>query len=593
MTTWKSAIVLQLFFAVVAMGQASINESTPHHMWYVDAGAGKDTNPGTDAEPFKTIQRALKDATTQPSKILIHSGVYREYLDIAPGEALLILEATHPGEVSISGADAVNDWQKIENGLLFFPWKNHWRLNGEQAYFPGARTRYNLRREMVFANDFRLTQRCNEDPTGSGIAPSELKPGEFTVRENEEKIYLRLPDGMPPAFGKGGRIEVAVRGYAPGKSPDDGKPLCFVRGRSNLILRGLRFERSCNYIGGNPALSIRSEGTKDTATWAGNILIDRCAFDDNNGCGFGMTLVKNLTFLNCTASRNGERGGGGHCVQNVLIDSCHIDNNGWRYGPWLLGHDMAGLKFFDGAVEDAWFAARTTNLQIKRCGFKGNQCFSLWQDFGPTGTVIDSCLFEDSPRPAIFQEVTPGPLTVRNTIIRRCGLTDEPRAAVLVVASPDVRFEGCTIFDCGSDKLKDSTLFHLLSDTRKVSPAMENKVVRLQLENCVLQANRPNCYLFRTGSWNGADNARKDFPATLVADHNIWFCADRPAEGADIFRNGKNAFFKSTIYTDKDAWMNDYPDLSFEQWQKGGQDKNSKWQSIPLETLDKIAPPHP
>jgi hypothetical protein len=484
----------------------------------------------------------------------------------------------------------VDDWRSEADGLFSFPWRNRWGLNGEQFFFPGDRTRYNLRREMVFVDDHRLQQRCNEDKTGSGIAATSLKPGEFTVSELEQKVFFKPPAGVQ--LTKASRMEVAIRGYGDGKYPYDGKPLVFVQGRSNLVLRGLKVQRSCNYILANPALEIRGNGTKDLATWPSNILIEKCAFEDNNGVGLGVNTVRNVSILGCSLSHNGERGGGAGNIQNLLIQDTQFIGNGWRYGPWLVGHDMGGLKLFDGADTDGWFKHRSNHIRLVRCVFRGNQCHNFWQDFGPTDTEVESCLFEDSPYTGMFQEVTPGPLTLKNCVIRRCGLAGD--AAVLIVASPDVSLLGCTIYDCGSVKNKNSTVISIVGDKRTVNPRMENAVRRMRIENCVLQANKPSTYILRSGSWNGAEEARKDFAETVRADHNTYFCADRPAEGMDEYKNGKNSFFRNFLYSGNDRWKNGFPDLSLEQWQKasfnvnGQQDQHSKWEAISPQTLDEL-----
>jgi hypothetical protein len=572
------------------MGQAVVDESAVRKTLHVSvAAAADDANTGTDSKPLRSIQKAVDLAGNEPTRILVHPGTYREYVRIRAGSSLLILEATEPGRAIISGADPVSDWTAHGNGVFAFPWKNRWGLNGEQFFFPGNRTRLNLRREMVFVDDQRLRQRCNEDKTGSGIAPQALTPGEFTVSESEEKIYFRPPPGV--ALNQASRVEVAVRGYGEKPYPFDGKPLVLAEERSNLVLRGMRIVRSANYILANPAFTYRSEAGKDPASWPANVLIDHCAFDDHNGVGLGLNTVRNVSILNCSFSGNGERGAGAGGIQNLLIRDTQLIGNGWRFGPWLVGHDMAGLKLFDGAETDSWFKCRSKNIRLIRCVFRGNQCHSFWQDFGPTDTVVDSCLFEDSPYTAMFQEVTSGPLTLKNCVIRRCGLAGD--AAVLVVASPDVTLTGCTIYDCGSEKSKTSTLISLLGDKRATDPKMENAVRRMRIENCVLQANRTNSYLFRSGTWNGAEEPRKDFAETVLADSNTYFCADRPAEGLDEYRTGKTSFFRNTLYGGNDKWKSGFPDLTLEQWQKatcnvhGPQDQHSRWQAVPPETLDK------
>jgi hypothetical protein len=285
---------------------------------------------------------------------------------------------------------------------------------------------------------------------------------------------------------------------------------------------------------------------RDSSQWPSNILIDRCAFDQNNGTGLALCTVRNVSVVNCSMSENGNRGGGGHCVRDLLVADTQFNDNGWRFGPWLVGHDMAGFKLFDGADSDRWFVARSYGVRFLRCTFRGNRCHNLWQDYGPTGSVIESCLFEDSPHTAVFQEVTPGGLRVKDCVIRRLRPRRRCRACC-VVASPDVTLSGCTIYDCGSEKMKYCTLVSMIGDKRAVSPKMENAVHRLRIENCVLQATRANSYLFRCSSWNGADVPRKDFAETAELERQHLLLRRPATRGRGRLQDGEELVLPKNV----------------------------------------------
>ncbi len=56
---------------------------------YVSSKSGKDSNPGTQAQPFEHIQRAidrvrdeLKAGGTKPGQVLVEPGVYQEQITL-------------------------------------------------------------------------------------------------------------------------------------------------------------------------------------------------------------------------------------------------------------------------------------------------------------------------------------------------------------------------------------------------------------------------------------------------------------------------------------------------------------------------------
>ncbi len=480
--------LLCMFSTMTVYGQADDNAFQYDQTIYVSPSGGGNHSGSDQANPM-TLQAALSSIGSADVRILLLDGRYREYYNIGPGDNVIVLEAQNPGQAIICGSDIVTSWHDEGNGVYSIQWNHNWGLNHDQFYFPGDRTRYNLRRELLFVDGRRLLQRVNEDTSGSAVNAASLNQGEFTVDEPSDRMLFKPPAGV--AMTAGTFIEVGIRGYDSGTYPNDGRTIFRIDGHSHVKVSGLVFQHAVNYILQHPVLEFAGGGGSDVNGWPVNIKIEHCAFVDNNGVGLGISTYSDVTVLDCDISENGERGAGGGWLRNVLIQDCRIDYNGWRFGPWLVGHDMAGIKFFDGADSDSWFKARSDNIQFIRCRFRGNQCKSYWVDYFGTDITIDSCLFEDGGYSAIEQEVTPGPLTVTDSVIRRCGTTDGN--AITIIASPDVRFLNCTIYDCGAGE-KDSRLFYLIADTRTAFDTMENFVRRLRIEDSIVQANLENNY---------------------------------------------------------------------------------------------------
>ena len=81
---------------------------------------GNDANPGTQAAPLRTIQRAAYLA--QPGDtVTVHAGVYRERINPPRGgesDARRIVYQAAPGErVVITGSEEVKNWEKVQDGV--------------------------------------------------------------------------------------------------------------------------------------------------------------------------------------------------------------------------------------------------------------------------------------------------------------------------------------------------------------------------------------------------------------------------------------------------------------------------------------------
>jgi hypothetical protein len=158
-----------------------------------------------------------------------------------------------------------------------------------------------------------------------------------------------------------------------------------------------------------------------------------------------------------------------------------------------------------------------------------------------------------------------------------------------------VRLDRCTLYNGGSTE-KGGAILEMIGDTRTTDPSAENRITRLHITHSMLQANRPNTYLFRTGAWNGAVDARKDFAETAVLEDNVFFCADRPKEGLDLYKRGEVSFFSPALLTGNDGWRNGYPDLTLDEWRKLSsasgalRDQRSRWKESSVTVLDRLDP---
>ena len=88
--------------------------------YYVSASSGSDTNSGTQAQPFKTIQKAASLAVAG-DHVYIMEGVYRE--EVIPANsgtngAPIVFEPFGQDQVIVTGTDIITGWQ-LHSGNIY------------------------------------------------------------------------------------------------------------------------------------------------------------------------------------------------------------------------------------------------------------------------------------------------------------------------------------------------------------------------------------------------------------------------------------------------------------------------------------------
>lgn len=417
------------------------------------APSGTGNQSGSDSANAKELQAAINAVGTNNTKIVLANGYYRNYYSIGSGTNVLILEAATPGEAIFTGSDRFTAWTDEGSGFYSVPWANNWGLGSKT--FSGNPEAVNLRKEMVFIDGTRLRQVANNDSTGSPVAMSSLAVGQFTVDETNNKIFFQPPTGTTVTSSTD--IQVAVRGTAEHTTANGDRSLLKATSHSNLAFRGLIFEHSANYVHGDAALDITTGGVSNTTSYtsfSSNILVDNCKFRQNNGIGLDITKIRNATIKKSSFDDNGERGGGSFAVHFLTVQDCSMQRNNWRFGHWLVAHDAAGWKHFDGGVGD-YIKEVSQNLTFIRCNMSNNQCDGFWQDYGGPNTLLAHCLFENNAQTAeslgpvhgygtgIHNEMSPA-ITLTDSVVRRNGDT-----GVNTTTVPNLVIKNSYLYDNG------------------------------------------------------------------------------------------------------------------------------------------------
>jgi hypothetical protein len=569
--------------------------------------SGSDANAGDNAKPFSTIQKAVDSAAGKATKIVLADGVYRDYINVKPGSELLVIEAQNAGKAVISGSDIATGWKETETPKVFArEWQQKWGIGTELGWW--GSTPFNRRREMIYLNDARMTQRVNEK--GDAVSAEDLKPGEFTVDEAKAQILFAPPAGVELATA---RVEISARGYDTSYYPQTqafSHPLLMVDNHSNIVLRGLVVQRAANYTKFGAALHLQgSETTRTAAELPENVLIENCTVIDNNAIGMEINNYRNVTVRNSRFNGNGLRGAGMVQVgaernvdpkaevapRNYLFEDCQFNLNNWRMiGTWGDMNDAAGFKAFGQSAN---------GLVFVRCQFNRNIANGFWQDYAGSNTVLDHCIAENNSGTGaggygMLSEMTRGPILVRNCVIR-----NNTNAGFISSGSPDVTIQDSYLYGNNFTPGKNDNYWaheiRMNSDTNRGSGDFKFSLKGWRLIGSTFQSRGGEIdgkpvigYLFQIGGEKFPDglSPAAHFAKYVVMENNIF--SKNPTDH-------ENGTGHKILYS-LDATDNK-PNITLEQWQAqtnahGRQDQKSKFvwpldlSNVPDPTKVKAAP---
>jgi hypothetical protein len=365
-----------------ARAQANVVENQINFL-YVDAQQGLDSNPGTIAQPFKTIQAAitLANANNQKgigTKVIVNPGIYRESVSISPVSnqtgAVLTVEAATTGTAIIAGSDVVVNWspESGNESIYSHPWTSNLTGCALPSGWPNNFAPIYLQTEMVFVNDMPLTQ---------VMSYSALRPGTFFVNAASDSIQIWPPSSANMATAT---VEVANRSKTLG-----------VYGRSNVVIRGLVFRHA--------ATCVNSSGA-DIST-SSNVLVDQIQALWNNWGGLAVNASTDVTVQKSVGSHNGGVGFQGEEDINTLYSFNESDYNNWR-GAQAAFYDwaMGGTKLWG-----------MRNATVQDHFSYNNQAQGLWFDTGNENITINNATLAGNVKPALQIERNEGPITLENS----------------------------------------------------------------------------------------------------------------------------------------------------------------------------------
>jgi hypothetical protein len=384
------ALALTLFsLSRFAWSQAHVPESEETAQLYVDGTTGSDSNPGTAAEPLKTIHKAMVLAVANNhnsigTQVIIEPGPYRESVvrDAATGDTSLPItfQAAMPGTVIVSGADVWTGWEPGTGQLYTHSWPYTWGFCDDE---PNSHNQLPImnRREMIFINGSPLTQ---------VLSTSQLMEGTFAVDETNEVVTIWPPSGTDVSTAT---IEVAIR-------PSD----LSISGVSNMVFRDMTFEY---------ANTCRPSGAATVLGKSNNILLDTDQFIWNNAAGLNFTAESNqLTVRYSVAKHNGEVGYISSDVKQLLYKNDQALFNNWRgaQGSYYT-HDAAGGDFFH--THDSTFPHFKTQM---------NQAPGIHWDTDGLNLKADSLVSSFNLIDGVEVEKSEGPVEISNASVCHNGV---------------------------------------------------------------------------------------------------------------------------------------------------------------------------
>ena len=387
---------------VVILGGASALSREIHV-----AENGSDSDPGSQAHPYRTINRAASVA--EPGDIVtVHAGTYREWVKPTrggSGEGKRITYRAAPGEsVFIKGSERINSWTQEEDGVWiaeiansFFGdynpyalklsggWLNYgqWHhrgdvyLNGEALY------------EKETAAEVGKTEQswhCQVDGDLTVIRANfgEADPNtELTEINVRESLFMPEITGLKYITVDGFHFMHAAANWAP--------PVIKLQTGAVGVRMGKHW--------------IIENCTITNARCVGIILGQAPGVDYTDIDAYGDHIVRNNVIRRCgQAAIAGQMGATRSIISGNLIEDTNYRR---EFGGW----ETAAIKFHNSVDT-------VINGNLIRGVYRQKEgAFGIWIDFGNQGIRITRNVIYNTEAATVFLEMNHGPTLVDNNVL--------------------------------------------------------------------------------------------------------------------------------------------------------------------------------
>lgn len=484
-----------------AAAQANVNESLELYSFWVDTNKGSDSNPGTQALPFKTIGYAASQAVAnnqagKGTHVWINDGTYRESISLTVSTSDTTLpitfEATHHGKAILSGGVLYTGWTTYSGNPSIYTntWNNTWGICAtvsgcDPSSYPQPDIM--LRQEMVAVNGSALTE---------VLSVGQMQTGTFFVDTTNQRIYV-----WPPA-----NTNISTATVDVATEPT----LLSLAGKSNIVIRGLVFQYA-NSCRSTAAVSVTGSPSFPPT----NILFDSDTFQWNNGQGLAIdNPTTYFTVENSNALHNGDSGFQSYQTQ---------------YGLWQ--NDLAGYDNWRGA-QGAYYACNVAgfhpwaahNDTLSTFTTQYNQTYGIHWDDDNVSISGSGLIASENLLSGLFLEKDPGPISISSSYV--CNQTSPISGAGFAVRNSEgVSFTNGVIYNNAAAQIAVIGQAGGIEVTDWLNGNIYNLITQgLVNTGNTIEGLASNQLLFSDASLNGTDWTT--FLIGFNSNKNIWWNPD-------------------------------------------------------------------
>lgn len=338
---------------------------------------------------FRTINEAAQKVA--PGDVVqLHSGIYRETVTIQTSgtrEKPIRFEAAPAAQVTVSGADVLDSWEKVADtgadNVFVTDWDHRFiNWNANMVHPDDDYHRLIGRGEQVTVNGYFLRQVLSRDKLTRGTFFADIDNKKLSLQTSDNSALFGKEAGLRP------RVEASVRENSWNCTAD------WVQ------LRGVTFSRGAN------------SAQNGLAKFSGRFnSISDCTFELGNGVGANF-LAPDMTVRRCTFADNGQLGWSAGGAHRLLMSDCLTTRNNTK--NFARGWEAGGDKI-----------VLTRDMMIEKSRFIANRGIGIWFDIGNENCTVRNCLIADNEDAGIFYEISYG-LKAHDNVILNNGLTADP-----------------------------------------------------------------------------------------------------------------------------------------------------------------------
>ncbi len=453
---------LAVTLATLVLGSASAVKAADYFVAQ-NAENAADTNPGTEAQPWKTINRAAK-AVIPGDTVHLKKGVYREEIIMVsgmwnfdgktynPGPAKsggsdtdhLISFIGHPGEeVVVKGSDVVDGWKQHKDAIWV---REDWPHNSQQLFCDGEPLAQTAGKMCDYMDTEGNTNKSKHWGGRKGESLADLAAGSFYYDIEGKKLYVWLKDGGKPSDHV---LEAGVRTFG-------------------FILKDMRFIRLAN-------LKVQQVNTSAKMNWGAVNLMGSDCVAENLEVSFCDSIGLNISgnghvVRNSKFNDNGNSGisGSGQGFRIIGCETLRNNRRGWDFN-WHAG----GVKLIP-YCQDVLLANHVSAF---------NNGHGIWFDGFNSNISIEGCVSNDNRGCGIFYEISERAI-IRNNILygnkeRGIYISNSSDCAVMHNLCYGNGMSGIVVI--GVDR-RDGNLGHISNEW---IPAQNNRVWgNIMMDNC-------------------------------------------------------------------------------------------------------------